>query len=64
VKDETAVVITLKGVRVERLDRLRTLVKSELARFGREWTVDDGQKKPPAPKPRLPFKKRRKEPDA
>jgi hypothetical protein len=42
-RDETTVVITIAGVRKERLPRLRTVVKSHLQVFGREVNVDDGE---------------------
>jgi hypothetical protein len=45
-KDETTVKITLKGVRLERLPRLRTAVKTYLQNLCREVSVDDGQKRP------------------
>ena len=42
----TAVTITLIGVRVEQLPRLKTAVKSYIQRFGSDIKVDDGQEKP------------------
>ena len=44
--DTTTVTVTLTGVRIERLARLRTLIKTELVRFANNVTVDDGQSKP------------------
>ena len=45
-RDETTVTVTLKGVRVDRLPRLRTTVKTYLQTLAREVSVDDGLKKP------------------
>ena len=42
-RDETTVVITLAGVRNERLPRLRTVVRSHLQLLGRECTVEAGE---------------------
>ena len=40
----TKVVITLEGVRPDHVPRLRTVIKSELTRFGRTIKVEDGLK--------------------
>jgi hypothetical protein len=45
-RDETTVKVTLKGVRVEQLPRLRTNIKTHLQHFARETEVNDGLKKP------------------
>lgn len=37
----TDVMITLEGVRVERLPRLRTLLRSEVQRFGSKMIIKD-----------------------
>ena len=44
--DETTVKVTLKGVKTEQLDRVRTCVKTYLQHFARETLVNDGLKKP------------------
>jgi hypothetical protein len=45
-RDETTVKITLKGVKPERLDRLKVDVRTYLQHFARETVVNDGLKKP------------------
>ncbi|GAG53161.1 unnamed protein product [marine sediment metagenome] len=42
-RDETTVVITMEGVRRERLPRLRTTVKTYLHTLAREVNVDSGE---------------------
>jgi hypothetical protein len=47
----TNVTITLVGVRIEQLARLKTVVKGQLTRFANSYTVEDDQPpKPPARK--------------
>lgn len=44
--EETDVTIVMKGVRVERLDRLKTVVLSYLSRFARSFDFSVSDKKP------------------
>jgi len=46
VANETDVTIVLKGVRVERLDRLKTTVRSVISSFARSFDISTTEKKP------------------
>ena len=48
----TTVVITLEDVRDERLDRLKTAIKTHLVTFGRNTTVKGLELSPPSGLPR------------